>query len=135
MTNTPCNSPDADPQDWFIRSDGKQYSFDQFLTDAEKAGVARSVLPIGGETFEEHEARVKSATKAAESNRRRAALTRRRKAKEACFTCPIQDSCLGQALDRGETHGTWGGYLEEELAEIRREQARRRRRRGTTLLD
>lgn len=125
-----CSAGDIDPQDWFIRSDGKQYSDDEFLTEAERRGIARSVLPIVGETSEEHEARVSSAINAAIGNRRRAALVRRRKAKEACWSCPLRQQCLEMALERNEVHGTWGGFYEEELREIRQEQARRRRRKG-----
>lgn len=132
MTDNPlCSALDVDPQDWFIRSDGKQYTDDEFLTVGERAGVARSVLPIAGETHEEHESRVTSAVNAAVGNRRRAALIRRRKAKDSCWSCPMRQECLEQALSRIETHGTWGGYYEEELAEIRKEQARRRRRKST----
>lgn len=132
MTNTPqCARPDVDPQDWFIRSDGKQYTDDGLLTAGERTGVARSVIPIAGETFEEHEARVKSAVSAAVNNRKRAALIRRRKAKDLCRECPIMVECLSAALDRREIHGTWGGLYEEELAEVRKEQARRERRRAT----
>lgn len=131
MTQTPCADPVNDPNDWFIRADGKQYTDDDFLTEDERRGISRSVLPIGGETAEEHEARVKRAINAAVSNRRRAALARRRAAKSLCQRCPIMIECMSAALDRNETHGTWGGLLEEELAETRKERARRRRRRAT----
>jgi len=127
---TPCLDRKTDPNDWFIRPDGKQYSDDDFLTQGERRGVARSVIPISGETYEEHEARVRAALSAAIGGRKRAALIRRRKAKEACFGCEIRDTCLEQAIERSETHGTWGGLLEEELDEVRKEQARRRRRRA-----
>lgn len=130
MSQTPCSDRTNDPNDWFIRPDGKQYTDEDFLTETERRGVALSVIPIGGETHEEHEDRVKRAINAARSNRRRAALARRRAAKSLCRQCPIMIECMTAALDRGETHGTWGGLLEEELAEVRREQARRRRRKG-----
>ncbi len=133
MTNTPCADRTNDAQDWFIRPDGKQYSDDSFLTEGERHGVARSVIPISGETYDEHEARVESALRAANANRKRASLARRRKAKDLCFECPIRETCLTQALENNETHGTWAGFFEEELAEIRREQARRRRRRAITV--
>lgn len=136
MTLSPCADPANDPQDWFIRPDGKQYADDQFLTPAERDGVARSVLAIGGETFEEHEARVGRAIRAAISNRQRAAQARRRRAKEACRSCPIMNQCMTQALDNREVHGTWGGLYEEELAEVRKIQDRRRRRlSSTTIID
>lgn len=130
---SPCADRTNDPNDWHIRPDGKQYSDDDFLTEGERRGVARSVIPISGETFEEHETRVRSALSAAVNNRKRAALIRRRKAKESCLGCPIRENCLAGALERNETHGTWGGFLEEELAEIRKVQARRRRRRATAV--
>lgn len=131
MSDTsPCADRTNDPNDWFIRPDGRQYTDEDLLTETERHGVARSVLPIGGETFEEHEKRVNDALDAARSNRRRQALARRRQAKSLCFACPVQTECLTGALERGEIHGTWGGYLEEELVEIRKEQARRRRRKG-----
>lgn len=135
MTKTPpCADRANDPQDWFIRADGKQYSHDDLLTDAERHGISRTVLAIGGETFEEHETRVERALNAARMNRKRIMLARRRRSKSLCWSeCPIRDACMIQALDRGEMHGTWGGYLEEELAEIRKEQARRRRRAGARL--
>lgn len=128
---SPCADRTNDPQDWFIRADGKQYSDDDLLTEVERRGISRTVLAIGGETAEEHEIRVERALNAARSNRKRIMLARRRRAKSLCWAeCPIQDACLAQALGRGEMHGTWGGYLEEELAEVRKEQARRRRRAG-----
>jgi hypothetical protein len=127
VTHSPCADRKNDPQDWFIRQDGKQYPDDIVLTEAERAGVARSVLRIGGETFEEHEARIARAINAAVNNRKRAALIRRRQAKDLCWSgCPIREGCLAQALERGEMHGTWGGYLEEELVQIRRRRGRRR---------
>ena len=129
MTQSPCADRKNDPQDWFIRLDGRQYPDDVFLAEAERAGVARSVLPIGGETHEEHEHRVERAVRAATNNRKRAALIRRRQAKDLCWSeCPdgVREKCLAGALSRGEMHGTWGGYLEEELVQIRRRQGRRR---------
>ena len=132
MTQTTCSDRTNDPNDWFIRPGGKQYLDEDFLSETERAGVARSVLPIGGETHDEHEGRVQSALEAARSNRRRQALARRRAAKSLCRQCPIMVACMTRAIDDNETIGTWGGLFEEELAEVRREQARRRRRKSTT---
>lgn len=30
-------------------------------------------------------------------------------AKAICERCSVRDECLQEALDRGETHGVWGG--------------------------
>lgn len=129
MSDTPCSASGIDPDDWFIGRDGKQYPDDEFLTEAERRGISRSVLPIGGETAEAHQERVDRALRAAEADRRRAALQRRRKAREACYSCPLRGECLDQALREEQNHGTWGGYYEEELREIRREISRRKRAR------
>lgn len=128
---TPCHSPENDPEDWFISKDGKQYADDDFLSEAEVRGITKAVLDITGETAEEHRDRVDSAIRAAESDRKRRALQRRRHAKEACHNdCYFRTTCLGLALEPNSpaTHGTWGGYYEEELKEIRSEQRKRARR-------
>lgn len=127
-----CKSPDADPDDWFISRDGKQYPDEDFLTEAEVRGISKSVLAIGGETAEEHQARVDSALNAAGSERKRQRLIARRRAKERCYECPLRLECLNRALDNGYEHGTWGGYYEEELREIRKEIARRKRNKRKT---
>ena len=114
----PCAAPENDPQDWFISANGKQYSFDNLLTPAERRGLRRSVLPITGETIEQHEARVESALSAAERSRKIAALRRRQAAKSKCFRCPIRTECGRGAVARGEMHGTWGGMFEEEVAQV-----------------
>jgi hypothetical protein len=131
----PCADRTNDPQDWFIRSDGRQYSDEDLLTPQEVQSITLTVLSKSGETVEEHAARVQSALSAARGNRKRAALARRRRAKSLCFSdCAIRLQCLDGALARREGHGTWGGYLEEELHEIRREQARRNRRRVLAII-
>lgn len=130
MTYTPCADRTNDPQDWFIRPDGKQYSDEDLLTEQERHRITLSVLRVSGETADEHENRCRAARNAARNNRRRSMLTRRRQAKDLCWTkCEMREACLEQALERVERHGTWGGYLEEEITAIREEQARRRRRR------
>jgi hypothetical protein len=129
---TPCSNPENDPDDWFIGRDGKQYADEDFLSEAEERGLARSVLPIAGESPEEHEERVNTAIRVATAERRRKALAARRHAREKCHTeCYFRAQCLEQALDQDQQHGTWGGYYEEELREIRREIARRKRGRRT----
>ncbi len=32
-------------------------------------------------------------------------------AKELCAACPVRQSCLSDALERGEPHGVWGGQI------------------------
>lgn len=124
MSDTPCSL--GNPDDWFITQVGKQYPSDPLLTNEEEARVAKAVLVRDGETDEEHAARVHSALMAARGDRRRANLGRRRRAKEACFSCPIMTACLEQAIEQGAPHGTWGGYYEEEIEQIRRRRTRRR---------
>jgi WhiB family redox-sensing transcriptional regulator len=31
-----------------------------------------------------------------------------------CASCPVRESCLAEALDRGERYGIWGGTLPEQ---------------------
>lgn len=63
----------------------------------------------------------------------KAALRRRRHAKDACFTeCYFRTQCLSLAIvDNPPTHGIYGGYYPEELREIRRLRDERQRRRRT----
>jgi hypothetical protein len=129
VTNVvPCADRTNDPQDWFIRSDGRQYSDDEFLDREERRLVMLAVLPREAEAPADLAERQEAAVRAAVSNRKRAALTSRRQAREACFECPIRLACLDQALMQNQQHGTWGGYFEEQLAEIRRTRDSRRRR-------
>lgn len=127
MTNKPCWQTGANPDDWFISRDGKQYPDEEFLTDAEKRAIGKTVLGLAGESYDDHQARVARAIRAVEADRRRAALQRRRKAKEACLACPMRDECLRLALDGNFQHGTWGGLYEEELRELRRRISARKR--------
>jgi len=32
-------------------------------------------------------------------------------AKGLCASCPIRETCLSEALERGEPHGVWGGQI------------------------
>lgn len=137
MTDSPipiptCRLASSEPDDWFIMRDGRQYSDEDFLTEVEERGIRLSVLRIAAESVDEHIERSDAAVRAAESGRRRASLGRRRRAKEGCWECPIQQACLETALEEPTpaTHGTWGGYFEEELVTIRVERTRRRRRAG-----
>ncbi|MEU3720769.1 WhiB family transcriptional regulator [Streptomyces californicus] len=52
--------------------------------------------------------------------RRRQAAT----AKAICRRCPLQDSCLEGALERGEEFGVWGGTDERDRRAMRRLVAR-----------
>lgn len=49
-------------------------------------------------------------------------------AKSICAQCPVRPECLGEAVDRGERFGIWGGLTPEELRLLRR---RKRRSDGT----
>lgn len=50
------------------------------------------------------------------------------KAKAVCQRCPSESSCLKWALDKGMTHGIWGGKSEDEREVlIRRRRANKRR--------
>jgi WhiB family redox-sensing transcriptional regulator len=56
------------------------------------------------------------------------------KAQAHCNRCPLQDECLGWALESGETYGVWGGVrLDGMHATTRwrmRERLRTQRRRS-----
>lgn len=125
---SPCSSPENDPQDWFIRSDGKQYPFEDLLTPREVRSVSLTVLKRSGETEDEHATRVEKALAAARNNRKRAALARRQRAKALCFSsCPMLQECFSQQLEERHHHGTWGGHLEEEWIKIFAERDSRHR--------
>lgn len=53
-----------------------------------------------------------------------------REAKSLCQGCPVRFECLTAALENGEVHGVWGGLDGNELATIRRVDARRARDNG-----
>jgi WhiB family redox-sensing transcriptional regulator len=51
-----------------------------------------------------------------------------RKAKQVCYSCPVREDCLEEALARREMFGIWGGMSEKERAterRLRRELARK----------
>jgi hypothetical protein len=129
----PCaDHENHDPNDWFISKDGKQYPDDDLLTDDDRLAI----LEAANEQGLEGQVRVEFIEKAedrAEVDAKKAALQRRRHAREKCHTdCYFRTQCLGQALDGEQSHGTWGGYYEEELRQIRLEIGRRKRaRRGS----
>lgn len=125
---TPCAASET-PDDWFIGRDGKQYPDDDLLTDDDRLAILESANEQGL-TGDARIAFIEKAQDRAEGDAKRAALQSRRHAKQACHECYLRTQCLDLALKDDAMHGTWGGYFEEELREIRREIARRRRARG-----
>jgi hypothetical protein len=121
---TPCADPANDPEDWFIERDGRQYPDDDhvfntgsLLADARANGDERDEDEILDE---------------ADADAVKAALVRRRHAKDRCHVeCNFRTQCLEIALSEPTpaTHGTWGGYYQEELKTIRSERDARRARR------
>jgi len=129
---TPCNDGSNNPDDWFIGRDGKQYGDDELVTEEEVAAHLAQVDPNGTRSEDE----IQRVWDRMESIVKREALQRRRHAREACHDdCYFRLACLDLALKNGEIHGTWGGYHEEELRELRREISRRTRAREPRLLD
>jgi WhiB family transcriptional regulator, redox-sensing transcriptional regulator len=51
-------------------------------------------------------------------------------ARQICARCPVRQLCLVYALDKGITHGVWGGLAEQERRVLRapRQRASRRER-------
>jgi hypothetical protein len=128
---TPCQNPENNPDDWFIGRDGKQYPDDDLLTEA---GVEDIFTEVRSRITPEEDGYVEEADKAiarAEAQAKREALIARRKARAACYECYFRGRCLDIALDNVETHGTWGGYYEEELRQIRNARDARRNRNAT----
>lgn len=41
-------------------------------------------------------------------------------AQAVCARCPVRAECLAAALDRGETHGVWGGLAIDARLRLRR---------------
>jgi WhiB family redox-sensing transcriptional regulator len=56
------------------------------------------------------------------------ALLQIEEAKAVCRRCPLIESCLKGALDRGESAGVWGGTSEDDRRRIKRREARARQR-------
>lgn len=113
----PCR--EGNPDDWFIRPDGRQYGDEEFLTDSQADQIMADADEEGADG--------ERAVARAEADAKREALQRRRHAKEACHDCLFRTRCLQVAIDEGHEHGTWGGYYEEELRAIRREMQNRNR--------
>lgn len=117
---TPCRRPENDPDDWFLGRDGKQYSDDPVMTVQEITDVRLQY---------DNEQEADLAVEEAEAFRLREAVKRRKAARSLCHTdCILRLQCLEAGLE--VSHGTWGGYYEEERAQIvrlRNERAFRRR--------
>ncbi|MEW2134625.1 WhiB family transcriptional regulator [Streptomyces sp. NPDC005435] len=60
------------------------------------------------------------------------ALLQAEEAKAVCRRCPLMESCLKGALERGETAGVWGGTDEGDRRRIKRRAARQRAARQRT---
>lgn len=115
MIVTPCADPENDPNDWFIEKDGRQYADDVLVPDAELESVAWEARALYREGKEDLILR--------------AALRRRRHARDKCYECPLRLACLTRTLDAADVeYGTKGGYYPEELRKVQREIVRRKRR-------
>lgn len=122
----PCRESNT-PDDWFISKDGKQYGDEDLLSEEEREQIAEDVARETG-TGPGLERRIDEAVDLAEAGAKRTALVRRRKARDECFSCLLRTRCMQMALDEGHEQGTWGGYYEEQLRELRRRIARRKNR-------
>lgn len=134
---TPCASSENDPDDWFIEKDGKQYPEDDLITEALRTEIREAVVATVGIDDPDLFERIDDAIELAEAEALKAALTRRRHAKDACHVdCLLRTQCLQIALtDPEPTHGTWGGYYREELREIRRLRDERQKARESQQTD
>ena len=118
---TPCRQPDADPDDWFIEPNGKQYRDDD-------ENITESMIEAAMREGESHDA----ALKRLQAEWLKVQLRKRRNARDMCFTdCQVRLWCLGQSMTPDLTdvtveHGIFGGYDADE----RRTLARERRRPG-----
>lgn len=106
----PCADPSNNPNDWFISKDGKQYSDEDLTTEEEVRLMLKDAEEVGLTVTWD------AAWDQLEALGKRDALTRRRHAKDKCFTeCYFRLQCLDRALRDQPAHGTWGGYDEDEL--------------------
>lgn len=123
----PCRESDT-PDDWFIDRTGKQYPSDPLITHDQAIAYLDEAYPDWHDMPVEEVDRIIDRL---EADVKTEALARRRNARAACHTdCLFRTRCLDMALREGHRHGTWGGYYEEEIREIRREIERRKKRRG-----
>ena len=116
----PCRRPGADPDDWFIESNGKQYPEDELLTESDVQGIVEAVAASNPDATEEDYDR---AIRRAERDALTAALGRRRRAKDACWNDCIPRIRLGVCLEVGMeptniNHGIFGGYDPKERRAI-----------------
>lgn len=117
----PCWESGLDPDDWFIRRDGRQYDDDEIVSQDEAYAYLESEHPDWRTTSVEAVREITEAFVARETAKRlRANIVRRRKAREACYRCPVRLECLTLALEQRPSSGTWGGYYEEELRKLYR---------------
>lgn len=124
---TPCSSPENDPDDWFISKDGRQYPDEPLVSIQDAVDHLDEIDPNGTR----YEALIVRVREDLEEKATKAALVRRRHAKDACFVdCLVRAKCLSVALETRPAAGTWGGYHEEELREIQSEISRRKRNRA-----
>jgi WhiB family transcriptional regulator, redox-sensing transcriptional regulator len=56
------------------------------------------------------------------------------RAKSLCRTCPLQETCLAEAVERREPWGVWGGQLFENGAIVTFKRPRGRPRKDATRL-
>lgn len=49
-----------------------------------------------------------------------------RKARAICFSCPVRERCLTDAIERSDDFGIWGGLTVNERRRLRRELRTRR---------
>jgi hypothetical protein len=120
---TPCSEPDRDPNDWFLNRHGQQYGDEPWLDPGDKEKLLAAMAEKGMDRLKQI-----SAIARIEAQMKRDALGRRRRAREACYECPIRLACLEGALDRREAHGIYGGMYEEEREKFLRQRTRQKRR-------
>lgn len=123
---TPCKAADTD--DWFIEKTGRQYIDEPVLTP-EQIKKLRDEHPP--KMSARQAADLADEIEAATEEQLRLNLIARRKARDACYECPIRLDCLQERLQSGAEYGIWGGYYPEELRQIERERDRRDRRRSS----
>lgn len=118
----PCRDEGANPDDWFITREGKQYSADDVIAPEDMLALVDEWDPNHEKPAEDRDAFAAAAEREAKS----AALIQRRKARDLCHTdCLFRTRCLDMALTDGHEHGTWGGYYEEQIRAIRKAIAER----------
>lgn len=131
----PCESPENDPNDWFIEKNGRQYDWDNLLTPEQRHAIIDADYEGSNQmSVEELDATIDAALAEAEAEALKQALQKRRHARDKCHVeCYFRTQCLTIALTEPEPrHGTWGGYYPEELRKIRRVRDERQSRQTGT---